>query len=245
MKADTLFAQPRGKIDDFAFDEATVEVFDDMVSRSVPFYAETQRIITEIAAAHIGPRGTIYDLGCSTGTTLLSLAKRLDSLEVRLIGIDLSQPMLERAQQKFAEAGLSSMAKWERRDVNAPMEFDPADAVIMNLTLQFVRPLYRQDLIDSIYRSLKPGGCFILLEKILSDSPYFNRLYIDIYHAFKRGNGYSNLEISQKREALENVLVPYRLSENLELMKRGGFTEIDTFFRCYNFAGFVAVKRCS
>jgi tRNA (cmo5U34)-methyltransferase len=117
-----------------------------------------------------------------------------------------------------------------------------ASVVLLVLTLQFVRPLNRDRLLDDIYRGLRPGGCLILVEKVLGETPLFNRLFIKHYYELKRRNGYSELEIAQKREALENVLVPYRLEENRDLLVRHGFQSIDVFFKWYNFSGLIAVK---
>lgn len=240
---DALFASPIEKTADFNFGEQTARVFDDMLSRSVPFYAEVQRMIVEIVANLVGEEPHVYDLGCSTGTTLLALATRLKDKNLRLVGVDSSLPMLERAQRKFDEAEHSSTVVWKQQDLNEPLISDPVDVFIMNLTLQFVRPLYREQLVANLYRNLKPGGCFILVEKVTADNSLLNRAYIEMYHEFKRRNGYSDLEISKKREALENVLIPYRVTEDLELLSRCGFINPDTFFRWYNFAGFIGIKQ--
>jgi len=112
----------------------------------------------------------------------------------------------------------------------------------MVLTLQFIRPLYRESLIRSIYEGLGDNGCVILVEKVLAEDSTFNRLFIQHYYEMKRRNGYSDLEIAQKREALENVLVPYRLEENRTLLRKQGFQQVDVFFKWYNFCGIVARK---
>lgn len=240
---DNIFAAPIDRVGDFDFGEQVAEVFDDMLSRCVPLYEEVQYMITDLAANFATKGSVIYDLGCSTGTTLLALAKILKGKEVHLFGVDASRPMLEQAQAKFEKAGLANSAIWLQHDLNAPIAIDSADVFIMNLTLQFVRPLYRDQLIANLYRSLKPCGCLILVEKVLADDSLLNRAYIELYYALKRRKGYSEMEIAQKREALENVLIPYRVSENLEMLKRNGFVEPDIFFRWYNFAGFIAIKR--
>jgi tRNA (cmo5U34)-methyltransferase len=240
---DTLFASPMERTADFEFGEQTAQVFDNMLSRSVPFYDEVQCMIVEIIASLVGEEPLIYDLGCSTGTTLLMLAMRLKDKNIRLVGIDSSLPMLKRAREKFEQAGRSSMVTWKQHDLNEPLITDPADVFIMNLTLQFVRPLYREQLVANLYDALKPGGCFILVEKVTVDNSFLNRAYIEMYYEFKRRKGYSDLEIAKKREALENVLIPYRVTEDLELLTRCGFINPDTFFRWYNFAGFIGIKQ--
>ena len=117
-----------------------------------------------------------------------------------------------------------------------------ASVVLLVLTLQFVRPLHRERLMQRVFEGLNPGGCVILVEKVLGESSHLNRLFIEHYYAMKRSKGYSEMEIAQKREALENVLVPYRLTENLDLLDKIGFSQQDTFFKWYNFCGIVAVK---
>ena len=239
---DAIFASPMERVADFDFGEQTAQVFDDMLSRSVPFYDEVQCMIVEIVAGIVGEGPLIYDLGCSTGTTLLMLASRLKGKNPRLVGLDSSLPMLARARMKFEQSEHSSMVTWQHQDLNEPLITDPADVFVMNLTLQFVRPLYREQLVANLHDKLKPGGCLILVEKIVADSSLLNRIYTEMYYAFKKRKGYSDLEIAQKREALENVLIPYRVTENLEMLKRCGFTNPDTFFRWYNFAGFIGIK---
>lgn len=239
---DTIFASPLERAADFDFGEQTAQVFDDMLSRSVPFYDEVQCMIVEIIASLVGEEPVIYDLGCSTGTTLLMLAIRLAGKNPHLVGIDSSLPMLERARMKFEGTPHSSVVTWQHLDLNKVMMSDPADVFVMNLTLQFVRPLYREQLVSNLYDKLKPGGCLILVEKIMADSSLLNRIYTEMYYALKKRKGYSDLEIGQKREALENVLIPYRITENLELLNRCGFINPDTFFRWFNFAGFIGIK---
>jgi tRNA (cmo5U34)-methyltransferase len=240
-KKDILYAAKRARIDDFDFGAGTADVFDEMLSRSVPFYAEIQRMVVELAGDFIKEGTAVYDLGCSTGTTLAQLATTYPTSTVQLIGVDNSQPMLAHAREKLAGAGCLARSTLLAADVN-DVAVENASAVLMILTLQFVRPLNRENVIGRLADGLNAGGALILVEKVLPDDPALNRLFIDHYLAFKRRQGYSELEIAQKREALENVLVPYRVEENLELLARAGFAPIDTFFRWYNFIGLVAIK---
>ncbi len=239
MRSDKLFAVER-EAADFTFDESTAEVFDDMIARSVPGYEETTRMLTEMALHFAGPAGLIYDLGCSTGATLASLANAVKDPDVKLVGIDNSEPMLARARARLDDLGITEGVDLQRADLTANTAFRRADVFILNLTLQFIRPPHRPTLLLQIHEALRPGGGLLLVEKVLADAPPNNRLFVRNYHAFKSRNGYSDLEIAQKREALENVLVPFRVDENVEQLRRAGFVEIDCFFRWYNFAGFVA-----
>ena len=239
MQSDNLFAVKQDAAD-FTFDQSTAEVFDDMIVRSVPCYEETNRMLTETALHFAGPAGLIYDLGCSTGATLASLATALEDREVELVGIDNSEPMLMRARRRLDNRGVGTRVSLELADLTANNKFRRADVFILNLTLQFIRPPKRSALLMQIHEALRPGGGLLLVEKVLADGPLNNRLFLRSYHALKSRNGYSELEIAQKREALENVLVPFRVDENVEQLSRAGFVEIDCFFRWYNFAGFIA-----
>lgn len=239
-KRDTVFAKERLE-QDFQFDEAVADVFDDMVSRSVPLYGEIQKMLARLATHFVQEGSTVYDLGCATGTTLVSLAKHMPE-STRLVGIDLSQPMLEEAQRKFRKYGLADRCELRAMDLNEPLDLKDASVVVMGWTLQFVRPLRRDALIRNIFEGLRPKGVLLIAEKVLVADPGLNRLYIDLYLDYKRQQGYSELEIAKKREALENVMIPYRADENLELFQRNGFATVDVFFRWYNWAGFVAIK---
>lgn len=240
VERDRVFCEPRDQVADFAFDEAVAAVFDDMVERSVPSYAEIQRMLAELASQFATEGSNVYDLGCSTGTTLALLRKTLPG-KVRLCGIDSSREMLERCEAKFAGAGGPAI-ELKLADLEDGILIERASVVLLVLTLMFVRPMNRAELVASIARGLHDGGCLLLVEKVLGEGSVLNRLFIGRYIAFKRRMGYSELEIAQKREALENVLIPYRLHENRDLLLGNGFRSVDVFFKWYNFAGFVAIK---
>ncbi len=238
---DKVFDQPLKTIADFKFGENVVKVFDDMVSRSVPFYEEIQRMIGEQVADFATPGSNIYDLGCSTGTTLLGIDSMIDQ-NINFIGIDNSAEMVERCKKNFYEAGVKRKFEIRNGDLNQEVKLENASVVILCLTLQFVRPLYREELVKSICAQLNDNGCLILIEKVLGEDSLFNRLFIKYYYDMKRRHNYSEMEISQKREALENVLIPYRLSENLTMLNRCGFTSTEVFFKWYNFTGIISKK---
>jgi len=237
---DTIFLKEQ-KPEDFRFGKSVVSVFDDMVTRSVPFYAEMQRMMSEIALDFAVPGTNVYDLGCSTGTTLMNLDKILPN-DVNFVGIDESREMLNQCQANFEEQGVNRNYDLRYSDLNKGILIENASVVIMCLTLQFIRPLYREKLLKDIYDQMNDNSCFILIEKVLGEDSLFNRLFIKYYYDFKRRNNYNEMEISQKREALENVLIPYKLMENRELLSGAGFRYVETFFKWYNFSGMVAVK---
>ncbi|HAK63885.1 MAG TPA: carboxy-S-adenosyl-L-methionine synthase CmoA [Alphaproteobacteria bacterium] len=238
--ADTVFAEVKPQ-SDFKFGDETVRVFDDMVSRSVPFYDEMQRMTAELAGSFAQAGSALYDLGCSTATTLALLHHAVDP-GVRFVGVDNSPQMLAKAREKLDALGITRPVDLVLSDIEKMPPLHDASVVVMNLTLQFVRPLHRERLVRQIFDGMLARGCFILIEKLTVSDSDLNRLFINYYYDLKRRNGYSELEISQKREALENVLIPYRLEENVELLKGAGFRSVEMFFRWYNFCGMVAVK---
>jgi tRNA (cmo5U34)-methyltransferase len=163
--------------------------------------------------------------------------------EIRFIGIDDSQEMLDKCKSKLEEAGFTRPYELRCADLSRGVKIENASVVVLCLTLQFVRPIYREQVLKNIYDGLVPGGVLILVEKILAEESQFNRDFIDYYYNYKRRNHYSDMEISQKREALENVLVPYKLSENISLLRDRGFAHCEVFFKWYNFAGLIATKK--
>jgi tRNA (cmo5U34)-methyltransferase len=241
VTSDTLFRQKKPKLDDFDFGAGTAAVFDDMLDRSIPFYGEMQRMIGQIAAEYAQPQSLIYDLGCSTGTTLLTIDRSVTA-DVRLVGIDASPDMLERAEAKFAREGMAHPHELRCVDLGQDVPVRNASVVVMAWTLQFVRPIHRERVIREISDGMEPNGCFILIEKVSSQASAINRFFIKNHLEFKRQRGYSELEIAQKREALENVLIPYRERENQDLLLRNGFRACEVFFRWYNFCGILALK---
>ena len=238
---DNIFAAATERPTDFVFDERTVRVFDNMVSRSVPFYGEIQRMTAELAAEFAVPGSTLYDLGCSTATTLLALEGWVDP-SVRFVGYDNSDEMVERARAKLAASPSPRARDVRLLDLHEPFALQDASVTVMLFTLQFVRPLHRERVIRTIAEGTRPQGALILAEKVIESDTLFNRLFIDNYYDMKRRHGYTDMEISQKREALENVLVPYRIEENRDLLLSCGFTKFQEFFRWYNFAGMIAVR---
>ena len=242
MSKDEVFTNPDARSSDFEFNAEVAAVFDDMLTRSVPFYTKQQQLIREISTTFYQSGSAIFDLGCSTGTTIAGLAKALPE-DASFVGYDNSEPMLERARSNFGAEGIQDRVELRFGDFNeVPPEIENASLVTMLWTLQFVRPLGRDRLIKNIYNGMRGGGALIVTEKIMTNDSHMNRFFIDFYYDFKRRNGYSEDEILRKREALENVLVPYRVDENAELFRRNGFKIVETFFQWYNFAGFLCVK---
>ena len=233
---DKVFTKPIKK--QFEFDEEVAAVFDDMLERSVPFYKESQKITKFFALKALREQGVLYDLGCSTASLLIDIQRDLEH-EAELIGLDNSSAMLARARRKIEAFGADVQV--EEADI---LEYDykAADVFISNYTLQFVRPLVREELVKKIASALREEGVFIFSEKVISHHSKLNKDLIECYYAFKKEQGYSEYEIMQKREALENVLVPYSEEENITMAKNAGFSHCEIVFRWANFATFIAIK---
>ncbi|DAB33183.1 MAG: tRNA (cmo5U34)-methyltransferase [Sulfurospirillum sp.] len=232
---DKVFSQPIKK--QFEFDENVASVFDDMLDRSIPFYKEVLQLVCDLVILNTKKDSKIIDLGCSTANTLLQLFKK--EQDRVLVGVDNSAAMLENARKKIQAYG----AKIEliESDITT-VSMQNCDAVIANYMLQFIRPLVRNEFVKKIYDSLNDKGIFVLSEKIIFEDKALNKQMIDLYYDFKRSRGYSDFEIAQKREALENVLVPYTKEENIKMLKSAGFTEIQSVFQFGNFITFIAKK---
>jgi tRNA (cmo5U34)-methyltransferase len=240
MSSDTLYRSGTVK-EDFSFNENVAEVFDDMLDRSVPFYQTVIQTTADMIRRLAAPGCSVFDLGCSTGTTLLALARLLPDMELHFIGIDNAPAMLDKARRKVEMYSKSSVIEFRNQDITCA-DLAGADIIICNYTLQFIRPILRPEFVAGLYNSLPAGGMLFVSEKIISHHSCLNRKFIDIYHTFKRDQGYSELEIAAKREALENVLIPFSVQENINLLTRGGFSPVETFFQWINFVSFVALK---
>ena len=236
MNKDKVFDKPIAK--QFEFDEEVASVFDDMLDRSVPYYKESLDLTINFALKYLDENDKVFDLGCSTASTLISLAQHSNN-NLHLIGIDSSDAMLQRATNKTNAYGLD--IKYICDDI-FNVDLKGAKVIIANCTLQFIRPLQREKLISKIYDALEDGGIFIFSEKVISSNKVFNKHCIDEYYSFKKTQGYSEFEIAQKREALENVLIPYSEDENKNMIKNAKFKNCDTIFKWVNFATFVAIK---
>jgi len=244
MKQDRLFREGTPRDSGFRFDDKVAAVFNDMVTRSVPFYVEQQRMVAEIVIQRLQPGTDIYDLGCSTGTTLINLSHAVSD-SIQLIGYDNSASMLRQARSAIAAHGLAERISLRIADLDEDplaLSIENAGAVLLCWTLQFVRPVNRHALIGRIYDGLVDGGMLLVTEKVLTNNTDLERDYIAFYHQLKVRSGYSDTEIHKKREALENVLVPYRIDENKKLFYDNGFRVVETFFQWYNFVGFICLK---
>lgn len=237
---DRIFSSSNGEIAPFRFDDKVAAVFPDMINRSVPGYAQTLAMIELIAGQYAQPGSRLYDLGCSLGAASLAMLSAARRQSCRIIAIDNSAAMLERCRQTIGKAAGSTI-ELTCADITET-EIRDASVVTMNFVLQFVTPERRPALLQKIWHGLRPGGVLILSEKIAFEDAAENRRQIDLHEAFKRAQGYSELEISGKRTALENVLIPETLAAHHARLSQAGFDHSLTWFQCFNFASLLAFK---
>ena len=240
MARDTLFDN-KSPAEKFEFNERVADVFDDMLDRSVPFYKQVIDMTAEILGRSLQAGDTVYDLGCSTGTTLIALARKLESKNLKFIGIDNSKAMLDKAIRKAEMFSMADRIDFIETDITQA-DLSGAGLIILNYTLQFIKPSTRPEFLKNIYNGLHSNGALILSEKVVCLDKELDQQFMDSYHRYKKGRGYSELEISNKREALEDVLVPLTIQENSDLLVQAGFTNVETFFQWFNFVSFVANK---
>lgn len=238
---DTLFANPRDHIVDFAFDAAVAAVFPDMIRRSVPGYSEIITLTGLLAERHAQPGSRCYDLGCSLGAASLSMRRRIPHADCRIIAVDNAPAMLEQARTHLEGAPGMVPVEFQCADVRE-VAIEDASVVVLNFTLQFIDPGERLPLLQRIQAGLRPGGVLVLSEKIMFANEQEQDFNTAMHLAFKRANGYSDLEISQKRTALENVLITDTREQHEERLRWAGFRRSECWFRCFNFASFIAFK---
>ena len=238
---DTIYADPLRDAGLFTFDENVARVFPDMIKRSVPGYTTIVAMTGLIAQRYASPGSRLYDLGCSLGASTLAMRQNLRSEDCRIVGVDNSAAMLERCR---------SIVDTDTHDTPVDLictnledvAIENASVVVLNFTLQFSPLGIRDEVIGRIYAGLRPGGIMVLSEKLTFEDPHLDQLNIDLHHEFKRANGYSELEIAQKRAAIENVLLPETLATHKQRIAEAGFSSCDVWFQCFNFASLVALK---
>lgn len=240
-KTDRIYVSGSDPVKDFVFDDQVVEVFSDMIRRSVPGYARILKTIGKLANRFARPDSRIYDLGCSLGDASLVIRQTLKTAQVSIVAVDNSPAMIERARSHHQSYTYPVPIELQCADIfDTPI--DNASMVILNFTLQFVAPERRAALLKKIYDGLNPGGLLVLSEKLRFEVPDIDALLIDLHHEFKRDNGYSELEISRKRAALEKVMRPDTEAEHLQRLQEAGFSHTSTWFQEFNFASLVAIK---
>jgi len=235
---DQVFAKPLSAIKAFEFNDTVTEVFRDMISRSVPGYELLLRIIGLYADVFVRSESHVYDLGCSLGEVSLLINEQAVADNILITAVDNSPSMIEQCQINCSGKESINLVCDDIQNI----DITNASMVVLNLTLQFIEQDQRQDLLERIYRGLNPGGVLVLSEKVIMDQSDENHRMIQLHQAFKKMQGYSDLEISQKRTALENVLVPDIESQLLTRLQDAGFRESYQCFKCFNFVSYLAIK---
>lgn len=234
MNRDNLYQETQSTIAAFQFDDTVADVFTDMIERSVPGYRAILSMLTPLAARYAQPHTNCYDLGCSLGAATHALQQGIQHPTTQLIAIDNSPAMIARARQHLAPTTQLHCANLQE------LPIQNASIVVLNFTLQFIPPDQRTPLLTRIANGMQPGGVLVLSEKITFPNPTINQHMTELHHDFKRANGYSDLEISQKRTALENVLIPETLHTHHQRLQTAGFQSIETWFQCFNFTSMLA-----
>jgi len=240
---DQVFSRPLSEVKAFEFNETVAGVFQDMISRSVPGYALLLRMIGLYASIFVQPGSRVYDLGCSLGEASLVIADQSAGIDRDIIAVDSSSAMIDKCRQHSNKAhhDTAPNIEWRCADIRAT-DISNASMVVLNLTLQFLPPAERQALLQKIFNGLRPGGVLVLSEKVVFADATENQHMQQLYQGFKKTMGYSDLEISQKRNALENVLIPDDEQQHQERLQTAGFGEIYQCFRAFNFVSYLAIK---
>ncbi len=241
MQKDSIYATPQDSVADFRFDATVAEVFPDMIQRSVPGYHTMIHTIGELTSRFAQPASNYYDLGCSLGAASLAMRRKLTDSHSTVIAVDNSEAMVERCRMHVQAFRSDVPLEVQLADIRA-IEIENAAIVVSNFTLQFIPKPDRDTLVKRIFEGLKPGGIFILSEKFIQTDERTHQVLIDLHHDFKRANGYSELEISQKRTALENVMRPDTLDEHQRRFADAGFVSSTVWYQCFNFCSMIAFK---
>jgi len=240
-KPDVLYSQPREAISAFVFDENVVDVFEDMIGRSVPGYTTLLSMFPVLARSFVTRDSCCYDLGCSLGAATLAIQQGIDQDNVDIIAVDNSPAMIKQCRSLTAQHRSRARVTVDEADI-CGYPIRNASLVVMNFTLQFISMDMRSELIENIYTGLNSGGVFVLSEKIKIEDVLEQNRMISLHHDFKKANGYSDLEISQKRSSLDNVLIAETVAEHKIRLKQAGFSEVFVWFQCFNFVSILAIK---
>lgn len=238
---DDIYAHQHEAVGAFQFDESVVAVFPDMIQRSVPGYQTILTGIGELTARFAQPNSNLYDLGCSLGAATLTMRRKLQHKDCTIVAIDNSPAMVNRAGEYLHAYQSDIKVDLQCTDMTK-VPIENASVVVINFTLQFINPEQRQMLLKKIYHGLKPGGILVLSEKIHVDDDTLQSTIEHLHLQFKRANGYSELEISQKRSSLDNVLISDSADFHIQRLKHIGFDSAGIWFQAYNFASFIAIK---
>ena len=238
---DTLYRHRHDAVSEFIFDQNVVRVFPDMIKRSVPGYGTILHMIGYLAGKYVQPNSNCYDLGCSLGAVTLAMVEKINQANVTIYAVDNSNQMISQCEKNFHTGRFSTPIYFYCEDI-VGTNIANASFCVANFTLQFIDPIKRDELIQKIYNGMCRDGIFILSEKIKFEDDQHENLVADLHHYFKKSNGYSEMEIAKKREALENVLIPETISSHRNRLLSAGFKSVDLWFQCFNFISLIAIK---
>lgn len=241
IRNDQLFLAPTARLGDWTFNDQIADVFSDMIHRSVPGYSNIILMIGMLASrfAHAGTQ--IYDLGCAIGATTLAMRRTIKHTNCRIIAVDNSPAMIARCQRNIEAFHTETQIVIIQDDIST-IPIENASLVVLNFTLQFIKPEYRQTLLNRIYLGLNPGGALVISEKFSFQENLIGRLLFDMHHDFKQANGYSELEISQKRNMLKNVMITDTVEVHKQRLAEAGFGHAEVWFQYFNFGSLIAIK---
>lgn len=238
---DQIYAAARDEVSGFKFDSEVSRVFPDMIQRSVPGYQTIIHMIGQIAERYAQAGSKLYDLGCSLGASTLAMRHRVNAAGVNIVAVDNSAAMVDRCKDIVAADSGPVPVEVLCGDINE-VTISNASVCVMNFTLQFIPLEARLELLKKIAQGLRPGGVLVLSEKLAFEDQEHQQLMTELHHNFKRQNGYSELEIAQKRSALENVLIPEQFETHKQRLKAAGFRNTELWFQCFNFSSMIAFK---
>ncbi len=244
MSEDQIYKSNKGT-EPFRFDATVAKVFPDMLRRSIPGYAASIEAIGSLAARYVRPLTNCYDLGCSLGAATLAMRQGIDAPGCRIIAVDTAPAMIERCTQIVAEEDRLSPSPTEISVVQGDIretDISNASMVVLNYTLQFLSPVDRDKMLRRIYDGMNDGGLLVLSEKVVDENSHMEELLVDLHHEHKRRNDYSALEVSRKRAALENVLVPETVAAHRDRLKASGFSHSAVWLRYFNFVSIIALR---
>lgn len=235
---DNIYKKTGEPVKPFEFNKRVVDVFPDMIARSVPGYPLSISMISVMANEYVQAGTNVYDLGCSLGAVSLAIQEGMKKKQCNIIAVDNSQAMIDACLENIPNDNNNIEFRLENV---LDTEIKNASLVVMNFTLQFIPLEQRKELLEKIYNGLLPGGVLVLSEKIKFDDAE-NETMNELYHLMKELNGYDRLEIASKREALENVLIPESIETHIDRLKASGFNDVFMWLKCFNFVSFVAIK---
>lgn len=238
---DSLYASPLGEVSAFKFDESVVQVFPDMIQRSVPGYGTIISAIGLLTAKFAQENSVCYDLGCSLGAAAVAMRQQISAQNCRIVAVDCSEAMVAQCRRNLSLLPNDIDVDVQCADIR-DIVIERASVVVLNFTLQFIPLADRTAFLSKIYQGLLPGGILILSEKLAFEDERQQALQVDMHHLFKKSQGYSDMEISQKRSALETVLIPESFATHQARLKSLGFDSVEVWFQYFNFASMIALK---